>query len=85
MNTKRTPAEVAAFRAAHNAPVSYDISINEEQRRILYAALRNVPSLALLARSSNSNVEEITLLRDMLASLPQSEAETPGALHGFCF
>lgn len=81
MNTKRTREEVAAFRAAHNVPVSYNIVINEEQRAIIAAALSVAAHSGADVIASDS--DELSLLLSMFVALPRSEVECPSAMHSF--
>jgi len=64
-------------------PTSYNIQINEEQRKLILGSLRfhrensHHPFLSEVR-------EERDLLADMFADLPTVESEEPRLLHGFC-
>jgi hypothetical protein len=62
---------------------TYTIQINEDQRKILQAALtvihRHYDEMA-----ADLSHEEIGLLLDMTTNLPSEEESEPGCLHGFC-
>lgn len=61
---------------------TYTVQINEEQRAILEAALRELYPTQV-AFPAGAPIFEPALLRDMLADLPKVEGQTPGTLHGF--
>lgn len=58
--------------------VSYKISINEAQRKIIYDALREK-----FTGPADFSQDTGETLRAMFSSLPEAEFETPGVLHGF--
>ncbi len=58
--------------------MAYTIQINEEQRLALQTVLENA-----FPGTCDSDAP-LAYWIDMLKSLPNDEAETPGILHGFC-
>lgn len=75
-------------------PASFSIVVSEEQRVALLSVLRAASSDprfsslfdCLLRSSENPHGFEgpLSFWVEMLEGLPSVEAETPGALHGFC-
>lgn len=60
--------------------MSYKVAISEEQRKIIAAALE----YAVLKYGEEwKHSAEASVLVEMLAGLPQIEAQNPGILHGF--
>ena len=71
--------------------MTYQIMINEGQRRVLAKALlagemqrdfEKHPGTG--CGGYDTELEEAQALRDMLENLERDEKESPGCLHGFC-
>lgn len=66
---------------------AYSIQINETQRLALLELITSEHGRATLRASVHRDENEEAALMywdDMLANLPEIEAETPRCLHGFC-
>ncbi len=59
----------------------YTIMIDEGQRALIETALLNFVGEEKLGEDDR---EQLTLLRDMIADLPNQERESPGCIHGLC-
>lgn len=70
-------ATVAALRAKGH-PVSYEVVFNEEQRQALLELVRGAPD------EVKNSEGPLAYWIEMLADLPNVEAEFPGITHGFC-
>lgn len=62
---------------------TYHIVINEQQRKIILAALRNC-SPDFIDDCGDDATEELLTLVEMFNDLPEIEAANPGILHGLC-
>lgn len=63
---------------------TYDITIDEDQRRTILAALALAKTQGIKADVLDS-AEEVGMLHGLFEELPGEEAKTPGIHHGFCY
>lgn len=62
---------------------TYNIVINEQQRKIILAALDNC-SPDFIDDCGPDACDELDMLCEMIEDMPQVEAADPGILHGLC-